>query len=475
MVNQKKRPERTVRGTLKQWTQRALFAMLVLTPVVSAAEESVSAPMKVDWDTAWELALERNESLDLARADVQMARYQVKEAYSSAMPTVEFNGTLNHYFKIPTQPVVLPPEFTGAPGPTTIDMQFTQENVVSANAQLTQPVWLAGKVGIALDVAREYEKIAKMQVKVSKADLKVQLMQSFYGCMIAERFLETAQDALDQAERYRTQVQQMHQEGVVSEYDLIRAGVAVSNVKPQVIQAEASRDLALKGLKILIGVDLEKPIEITGDLEMGLAPPEMPYENASQVALDNRLELRQLEVQKKLYGYQYKIEKRNWLWPNLLVGLRWDWSAQEPDLDLPSYRMINGVSGQMIVNIPLFDGFASSNRAQQAKVNMKKVDLQLKQAKRGIEVQVFQAMRDYQRASEELIAAEENVRQAEKGHTIAESRYAGGVGTQIEKLDAQLQLNQSKVMLLQAKYNKLVAKAQYDRAVGKDFTLETEE
>ncbi|MCB2198152.1 TolC family protein [bacterium] len=433
--------------------------------------------MRVDWDTAWSLAQERNESLSIARADAELSRYRVKEAYSSAMPSVEMNGTFNHYFEIPSNPVTMPGElnFSNPGQPFTVNFQFGQENNVGGSIQLTQPVWLAGKVGLALKVAKDYEKISRLGVQVSREDLRVMLLQSFYGTIIAEEFLQTANDALAQAKRYKKQVQEMFDQGVVSEYDLIRAGVAVSNLKPQVSQAEASHDLAIKGLKSLIGVELDREIEITGDLEVGLAPPSMPYESASQMALENRLELNQLQLQKNLYNYQYEIESRNWLWPNFLVGLRYETTAQSPDMNFAKYRFLNGLGAQVIVQVPLFDGFASKNRAQQAKVNMKKVDLQLKQAKRGIEVQVFQSMREFQRSSEELVAAEENVLQAKKGYKIAQSRYSGGVGTQIEVLDAQLQLNQSKVMLLQAKYNKLVAKAQYDRAIGKDFTLEPEE
>ena len=476
-VTQTKRPRESALRTLTGLLPLALILVSFAFVQGALGQEAPSDTLALDWDSAWQMALEKNESLDLARSEAEMSHYRVKEAYASAMPTIELNGTLNHYFEIPSQPVTMPGELNAAnPGqPFTVAFQFSQENTLGGTIQATQPIWLAGKVGLALKVAKDYERITRLGVQVSREDLRVSMLQSFYGAMIADEYQATARDALAQAKRYQKQVQEMFDQGAVSEYDLIRASVAVSNLKPQVSQAESARDLAYKGLKMLIGLELDAPIRIEGVLDAGLAPPELPYETASKVAVENRIELRQLQLQKNLYEYQYKIEKRNWLWPNLMVGVRYESSAQSPDLDIPGYNFIDGLSGQVILQIPLFDGFASRNRAQQAKVNMKMVDLQLRRAKRGIEVEVFQAMREFQRSSEELIAAEENVRQAEKGYNIAQTRYSGGIGTQLEVLDAQLQLNQSRASLLQAKYNKLVTKAQYDRAVGNGFTLDTEE
>jgi len=424
--------------------------------------------LRLDWETAWQLAQDKNEGQKLAENEYNKARYQVKEAYSYAMPTIAFNSYFNHYFEIPSVIFNLP-SMGGAPA-MRIKTQMAQENNIGADISLTQPVWLAGKVGIALKVAQEYAQISKMGIQVSKEDLKVALLQGFYGTIIAEEYLSVSRDALAQAQRYQEQVEDMFEQGIVSEYDLIRAKVAVSNYIPMISQAEAGRDLALKGLKNMIGMDVDKPIRVSGDLDMAMTIPELEYEQATDYALDKRLEVKQLELQKRLFGYQKKVEKRNWLWPNLLVGLKWETMAQRDNMEISKYEFLSGFSGQVILNIPLFDGFASKNRAQIAQVNMRNVDLQISQAKRGIQLQVFQTLRTYQRSEEELVAAFENLEQAQKGYSIAETRYSGGIGTQLEVLDAQIQLNQSKVNLLQAKFNKLVAVAGYERAIGKGFT-----
>jgi outer membrane protein TolC len=322
---------------------------------------------------------------------------------------------------------------------------------------------------VGLDAAKTFRELSTYQLQVSREDLRVSLTRAYYGTILAQEGLRVAKEALEQTEKHLARVKELHQQGVASEYDLIRARVAVSNQRPAVSQAEAGADLAMKGLKHQIGLNMDQVVKLTGELNAAVSAPELSYEEASDFAMQQRVELRQLALQEELYRIEYKVNQRSWLWPNFLAGLRWETSAQSQDLKIGKYEFLGGFGGQLILQIPLFDGFSSHYRAQQSKLDMRNTRLQRSMLKRGIEMEVFDALRSFQRSQEELDAAVESLQQAEKGYSIAQTRYDGGVGTQLEVLDAQLQLNMSKVNLLQAEYNLLMAKVNYDRASGKRF------
>ena len=141
--------------------------------------------------------------------------------------------------------------------------------------------------------------------------------------------------------------------------------------------------------------------------------------------------------------------------------------AAAEDYKFGKYEFLDGWSGSLALSIPLFDGFASKNRAEQALINQRAALRQQKNLQDYIKLQVFQALQNYKKAQETLNAARESVGQSEKGLSIAEVRYREGVGTQLEWLDAELQLNGSRVKELQAKYDLLTARAAYDRALGR--------
>lgn len=428
-----------------------------------------SDPLVLDFEKAWKLALEKNESIASANDEVIKAQHQIGEAYAGALPTVNFTGAFQHYFQVPSSIFHLPSEMNQDDGPLRIKTQFGSDNNVSLGLELNQPLWIAGKVGMALEIAKRYEELSELGVTVSREDLRLSLVQAFYAALLTEEYLGVSREAFSQGERLHKQTQALYDQGIVSEYDLIRAKVAVANLKPMVYQAEVGRDLAYKGLKNLIGIDVDLEIILEGDLSREVIPPD-DYESAVNLALKDRLEFRQLDLQGELYKGQYRIEKRNVYWPNLLLNLKWESLAQSSNLKLTKYEFLVGWGGTLVLQVPLFDGWASNHRAEKARVNLRGVQRQKTLLERGVKVQVFQALSNYKKAGEDLTAAEENVKQAEKGLGIAEVRYREGVGTQLEVLDAQLQLNNSRVNVLQAQYNQLVARAAYDRAVGMNTT-----
>lgn len=144
----------------------------------------------------------------------------------------------------------------------------------------------------------------------------------------------------------------MYDQGVVSEYDLIRARVAVSNLQPQVIEAKTGLELTRKGLKHLIGLDVDQPVRITGDLDEDNRI-ELSYEQACKIALDRRIEIHQLDLQKKMYDKQFILEKRNILWPNLFANIKWETTAQSDLTDFSKYEFLNGLGGTLALQIPL--------------------------------------------------------------------------------------------------------------------------
>ncbi len=422
----------------------------------------------LDWDKAWKLALEKNEAIADARDEVAKADHLIGEAYAGAMPTVSMSGAFMHYFDIPMSIMQLPSEMNSDQGPLRLKIPSGTENTTSFSLEVNQPLYVAGKVGIALEIAKHYQRLSELGIKVSRTDLRYSLTELFYSSLLADEYLKVSQEAMDQAERLNRQTRSLFEQGMISEYDLIRANVAVANLKPQVIQAEIGKNLAYKSLKNLIGIDVDRELILKGELDQS-STTLGEYETGIRRALEDRVEFQQLDLQAKLYEGQYKIEKRSSLWPSVFLGFKWQTLAQADDYKFNKYQFLDGFSGSLALQVPLFDGWASSHRAEKVKIDLRKVHRQKKMFERGVKIQVYQALSDFNKAGEELQAAEETVKQAEKGLSIAELRYKEGVGTQLEALDAQLQLNNSRINLLQAKYNRLISKAAYERAVGMSY------
>ncbi len=83
-------------------------------------------------------------------------------------------------------------------------------------------------------------------------------------------------------------------------------------------------------------------------------------------------------------------------------------------------------------------------------------------------MQVRSALNDLVTARETMFAQERTVEQARKAYGISDTRYRAGAGTILELNSAQLAQTQAQLNFSQAIYDYLMAKAEYDRIVGRE-------
>jgi len=440
-------------------SMRKISISWVLILILSAVSWST---MKIDFQKAMELAEENNRNLQLLRMDNKTADLQVKEAYSAALPVITAMGSYYYNFIIPE----LRTKFTMNGEDVEFVMALEKVHNYYAAIDLKQPLWLAGKVGIGLRIAKIYREISELGVKQGESDLKLAVTQAFYGALVTDDFVELMNETMSQIQKHLANVKAMHEQGVIAEYDVLRAEVELANFEPQLTEAEEAHKLAIEGLRITLGLEPDTEFELVGEIN-DFVFEEVEMDEAVKYALMNRSDFKQLNSQKKMLDQLLKLEKRNQFWPNLFLTANLKRQAQEDDLEFDNYFWGDGLSAGVSIQIPLFDGFKTRSRIQQAKINLKKNEIMIDQVEDGIRMEVKTAVWDLQKAYEKLQSSRKAVQQAEKGYSIAEVRYASGISTQIELLDARLVNTQSSVNELYALFDLISAKAAYDRALGR--------
>ncbi len=218
--------------------------IIILFAVCALAEEVI------DFERAMELALENNRQLKMLKQDNRYAEFQVKEAYSGAMPQVSAMGSYSRNIMIPT----LETDFVMNGQPMSFRMQMGRENNYYGEIRLQQPLWIAGKIGIAIEIAKIYKQISEKNVHRGEKELRYLVTRSFYGVLMAQEFEDLMVSAEQQIKSHLENARVMHQQGLVSEYDLLRAEVELANFHPNVTAAKEAYDMALEGLRILLGL-----------------------------------------------------------------------------------------------------------------------------------------------------------------------------------------------------------------------------
>ncbi len=435
----------------------ALLFAAALAPGTAAAQAYINLTV----DGAVQIALNRNEDISNAREETVRSGLRVMEATSMAFP--HLNGFWDYQRVI--KPMVFIIEF---PDPTTGRMKKNRltagtDHSMNVGASLQQNIWLGGKVGTGLKAARIYRNMTANTLTAVEENIVAGTMQAFNGALLSAEMVGITREALAQAERHMENVRTMSGAGVATEYDLLRARVQVSNMRPQVLDAERQLNNALLALKDVMGVDPNAPITLEGELA---EPDTSLFTRATEeIATSNRADLRASRDMVDLQEKNVKIVRSDML-PSLTAGTTFQYMGNFDTFKYEADTWRPYWFAQVNLSFPIFTGMQNYSRFQQAKVDHRIAQTEYRNARNGVLIEVEENVMSLRNAMAAIESQRLTVQEAERATELAESRFRAGAATQLEVLDAQLALEQARTNMVNALYQGVTAEIQLRRSLG---------
>ena len=159
--------------------------------------------------------------------------------------------------------IEIPPFYPGAE-PTRATLRF-QKNY-AFTFQIVQPVFTGGKIFFNYKNAELDLRMAKEREKNSRADTILNVRKMFYNIQIMQELLKAHTEAFSLAESNYNNVKKSFDLGMVSQYDLLRAELAFSAVKPDVLRVQNLLETSILGLKLMLGLPSNQDIRLQGEL-----------------------------------------------------------------------------------------------------------------------------------------------------------------------------------------------------------------
>jgi len=471
-----------------------MVALAALATRAGAAETRAGsgAPdtLALSLDEAVNRALRESEEIARARATLAGAESQVTQAISAALPQLQSNVAYSRAIKTIFDDMKGPPPINDADIPPAFDesktpkerfdllselmakdfvsalfegLPFGRKNTYVATLSLTQPLYVGGKVGAALKVAEHYRAVARSQVTETEADLVLQVRAAYLSASLAGRLAHIARESRRIAEAHYQQVEAFREAGTASEFDLLRARVDLENRDPVVVQAESGENLALLELKRLVNIPAEQPLRLTSELAPSLV--EVDEVELHRLVLERPI----LQAAQEAIGMReqaVRIAKADRL-PT--VAFQGNMGFQSfPDNPLPpgfgNWR--KDWSAGLAVSVPLFDGFRTRGRIDQAQADLRVAHVEEAQLREVLALQTEAALAEYRSYRALILARRQTVTLAERALELAETRFASGLSTQLEVSDAALLLDQARVNEAQALFDYARTLAQLERLSG---------
>ncbi len=398
------------------------------------------------------IALGKQRSLKMEEPRIEEMRVngRVREAWSNALPQVEGLAAYQRYFK-PAKVF-----FNGTP------IELQRDNNALAEATLSQPLYTFGRIAAGLRAAYAAHRSQEHLKSNTERALELEITRRYCTVLLLRDVVAARRGSLAVSDSSLKRVERMKNVGLMSDYDVLRAQVQASNQIPQTQQAENDLHLAELSLFELLGVPLDTTVTIEGDLQGYAASLTVDTTAANYGKRDDLEALRDLT---QLYKNVYVLN-RNADLPVLAGQMKYSWQWTSDEWSANKTNSFSSLYGGVSLSIPLWTSGKTIGKAQQAKADWRRAQLDLEQAERGAKLQLESAVRSYASAQASETSAHLTVQQAEEARRIAQTKLAQGQITLLEMDAAQLDELVARVTLAQAAYNRLVAAAETRMALG---------
>lgn len=334
----------------------------------------------------------------------------------------------------------------------------------SASLQAQQPLYNPANLVTYRQGQRSVD-LAYAQVDAAAQNLLVRAAQAYFQVLTAQDTLQLVQAQKRAVSEQLAFAQRNFEIGTATVTDSREAQARFDLVRAQEIAADNQLRVSQAALEQLVGVagaspwPLEQPVRLPtlapADLAswLALAADHSPLVRQAQIALD----VAQLETDKAQAGHKPTVD------------LQASYGTQRnPDGTAAMPYRNNATVGTVgvVMNIPLFAGFAVQNRVKETLSLEEKARADLEDTRRQVAQAVRTAYFGVQSATGQVQALEAAVASNQSALEANKLGYEVGVRINIDVLNAQSQLYQSQKDLAQARYNLLVGHLQLRQAAG---------
>lgn len=440
--------------------KRSATAAIFMVMLAAASLPLRAQQRQISLDDAISLALANNRTLEMARLEIGKADAQVDEAFGNALPSLNFSA--NYTRNIQKQVFYFP-----GPDGVTRPISIGSDNALQASLQLQQ-ILFNSAVLTGVGTAKTYSQISRQQLRATAAETVVSVKKLYYGALLGREVLALNERLLRNAEQNFQTARQFVQNGMRAEFDAIRAEVQVENLRPVVVQARDSYQMALDNLEMLLGLDPATTLELTGTLSHPADTVTPAITTANDILERNNAQLQALRLATTVNEQLIDINRSDYL-PTLALFGNYTYQAQADafsDLDFQPSSMVG-----LNLSLNLFSGGQTKAKVEQARVDYLQSLEQLEQVDQALKTQLESVLRRIYYARERIAASDHTITQAERGYKIATVSYGAGTGTQLQINDAELALAQSRLNQLNAIYDYHGALADLEGLLGERFKL----
>lgn len=469
-----------------------MMALLVLT-VPAVAQVGTSPREKSDTmqpvrhelsiDQAIAYAKANNVQVKNALLDIKLQQQQNREITASALP--HLNGSIGTTYNpnVATQvipnfispstyqvlidegvkdgngnPIQMPTDFGFIPA------QFGTKYSTNVGLSLSQLLF-DGQVFVGLQARNTSMEWRERSAALTEETIRTNVYKLYYQLAASRTQVNLINANIGRLEKLQHDTRIIYENGFAEKLDVDKVSVQLVNLQTEKNKLLNTISNGYYGLKVLMGMPVKDELVLTDSItDEGIKKGMLEAETYSY---GDRNDYNYALLGQKLGEFNVRRYKLSQI-PSIALSGNYAKNAQRDKFNFfekGDWFTISAIN--LNITVPLFNGFATRSKIQQAKIELDKTKNQLAAMRQSIDNEVVSARNNFKSAVLTMDFQKKNMELAENVYLQTKRKYEAGTGSQLEINAAQVDLQAAQTNYINALYDAIIARIDFQKATGK--------
>lgn len=409
---------------------------------------SVEKNIDMSLNNCIRIALGNNPQISSAFQDILAADSRIKQVWANFFPSFSWQTSYTYLKQL---------QLSDA-----LDENLQFNYFLAGQATLQQMLYDFGVTQNQATIKRlDYEAYKKTFEAVVN-DVIYQTKDAYYNVLYAQETRQVALDTVNKYQMFYNQAKAFYQIGMNPKVDVTIAETNLSNAKLKYIQADNAVNLAIAKLNNVMGVPYIEKYKISDKLQY--KPLNLSFEKSIDIARDARPELKLAELKVESANQTVKLAKKSFF-PTISFETQYQKGGK-------SWWSNDGynIGGYLI--FPTINVMLLRNEIKEAKYLYDRELANARNTQNSIYLEIQNAYLKLDEMRNQMPVAILQVKQAKENYELSFGRYRVGEGSPTELKDSENTYEQAQLTYYSALYQYNSAKAQLEKAIGKNLVEE---
>lgn len=465
-----------------------LFLLAGLPLISWAQNDSI---MKFTLRQAQEYAINNNAKVQNALRDIEITKKQVWETLAIGMPHADSKFSYSYMLNLPStleelvQFFSIGQNFTDIYSMLALLAQEKNSNVLmkldsmqkglmpKPNINLNDFRWnmtldftvsqliFSGPYLVGVQTMKVFKSLTDLAYTKSKSDVAEDISNAYFLVLIARESKSLLDSMYVNIKNTGEQTETIGKQGFMDETDVDQIKLTVNTVKNACDLINRQVDLADQLLKFQMGIDINKKIELSDDLN-SLIEKDLLSLIADDFVLEKNTDYQLLQKSVKLQELNVKYRESNYL-PTAVAFYSHEENFNKNSFTFTPPNLI-GAS----VSLPLFSSGQRMAQVSEAKIGLEKAKTNMQMASQGLLLEYSQNRSDYLNALDKVNQEKDNMNLSKKIYERTLIKYQQGMSSSMDLTQAQNQYIQKESDYYKALIQLITSKSKLENLLSKN-------